>query len=125
MAAVRPRITFTPDDDTLHVLNRLSELQGRRPSAIVTEFMQAVTPSLEDIADQCERVQQAQDSAKAAIGAASEAALAKITPHAEAVSAVLGQLVLDIDAALEPPSSNTGATVPTAPPPPASAPTPK
>lgn len=123
MPAVRPRITFTPDDATLRVLNRLSSLQGRRSSSIVTEFMSAIAPSLEEIADQVERVRQAQDGARAAIDAASEAALSQIVGHAEAASAVWDQLVMDIDAAAGPPSSNTGATTPTPLDPPASEPT--
>lgn len=110
MAAIRPRITFTPEPDTLDVLQRLAGLQGRRASAIVADMMSGITPQLADIADVLGRVKVAEAEAQQSILLAAEEAQQAMLPHADAAMSLFRAIS---DAVSDrPPSSNTGVTTP-------------
>lgn len=115
MPAKRPRIMFTPGEDTLAAVRRIAALEGKPVSAVVADFMDTVTPFMLDLVEAMEAAKAARDDAKAGIVAAAEEAAERMAPHVEEVQQAFWKLLraANVD---EPPSSNTGVTLPPDPP---------
>lgn len=109
MAAKRPRIVFTPGDDTLAAVQRIAAIQDRPASAVVSEMMDVITPFMLDMVEALEAAKAAETDAKAAILAAADEAAGAMRPHVAEVQETFWKLLKAVHAA-EPPSSNTGVT---------------
>lgn len=110
MAAVSPRITFTPTAETFRALSRLALIQQRRPSLIVREMMDGVALHLDRLADMLEGMATARFRTDQAIVEAVEAANDEFLPHAAAAIDAFNALSEAV--AGKPPSCNTGVTTP-------------
>ena len=68
MPATSPRFTITVKPETDRALKRLAAVQGRPTASIIREYLEGVTPVLDEIADAMEAVRQAEASARARCG---------------------------------------------------------
>lgn len=115
MPTKRPRIMFTPGEDTLIAIRRIADLEGKPMSAVVADFMDTVTPFMLDLVEAMEAAKAAKDEAKAGIVAAAEEAAETMRPHVDEVQQAFWKLLRAAQGD-EPPSSNTGVTLGSNPP---------
>lgn len=114
MATTKPRITITLDQDVYDTLRGLAEVQGCSMSSVVSEFLTLVNPIQKRVLKATRKALNLDTQSKASTVKMLESAEAQLT-------AMLGPLfeIFDgLEAAGQPPHSNTGVTTPNPPPPP-------
>lgn len=75
MATSKPRITITLDEQHYAVLKRLNALNGVPMSRTVSEFVELVSPVLERVCDNLERVRIADENVRSRIVKSAESSL--------------------------------------------------
>lgn len=85
MPATSPRFTITVNRETDAALKRLAAVQGRPVASIIREFLDGVTPVLDDIADAMIAVRDAEASARAELVGSLEEVHAEMKPHFEGI----------------------------------------
>lgn len=91
MATTKPRIQVTVSTSQYSLLQRLSKLQKRPMSAVLSELFDEIEPVYERVAVVMEAAIRAQQSAKQGMVDALQSAEAEIAPH---VAAAMGQFDL-------------------------------
>ncbi|MDT4845115.1 hypothetical protein FQZ97_790930 [compost metagenome] len=114
MATTKPRITITLDQDVYDTLKGLAEVQGCSMSAVVGEFLTMVNPIQKRVLRAARKALNLEADSKASTVKMLEAAEAQLT----AMLGPLLELFDGVEAAIQPPHSNTGVTTPNPPPPP-------
>lgn len=122
MPAVRPRITFTPQAETLRPLQRIARVTKQPIAALVTECMVMMNEHLVNLAVMLEEASNLTADTRAIMFAAAGRASDDLRPQVMEAQRVLSELsrtIEDLTANPEPPlplgparppSSNTGAT---------------
>lgn len=85
MPATSPRFTITVNRETDAALKRLAAVQGRPVASIIREFLDGVTPVLEDIADAMIAVRDAEAAARAELVGSLEEVHAEMQPHFQGI----------------------------------------
>jgi predicted DNA-binding protein len=85
MPATSPRFTITVKPETDRALKRLAAVQGRPTASIIREYLEGVTPALEDIADAMEAVRNAEASARAELVGSLTGVHDELMPHIEGI----------------------------------------
>ncbi|RYY11485.1 MAG: hypothetical protein EON55_14175 [Alphaproteobacteria bacterium] len=111
MAAVRPRIYFTPDPDTLQAIDRLAMFRQVPRSAIVAEYMGMITPALSDLGNVLSEALAAQEEAAETIRSQLDDQHGPLFEQAGDALHVF-RSIIDRAHRDGPPSSNTGVTSP-------------
>lgn len=126
MAAVRPRVHFTPEPDTLQAIDRLATFRQVPRSTIVSEYMGLITPALEDLADTLAQAHAAEQEAAETIRDQLQIVHDPLYEQAHnathlfrALMDRIGRVRIEVDRSEgpgeEPPFSNTGVTASTPP----------
>lgn len=111
MPAIRPRITFTPEDDTLAAVDRLAARRGVHRSTIVAEAMGLMTYSLTELADLLDDTAAAEEEVRAALMESGDALIDRLAPAARDIREGMQRIAAAVRSLpKEPPSSNTGVT---------------
>lgn len=110
MPTAKPRISLTLDEGEADVLRRLASVQGRPVSSIVRDLLVSAIPTLRDVAETMEALQEAGEAARErlAVGTASdwENAQKALQPRLEAI---LGAM-RDLSSSVVAEASEEGAT---------------
>lgn len=85
MPATSPRFTITVHPETDTALKRLAAAQGRPVASIIREFLEGVTPTLNDLAQALESVKHAEATAVAGLAGSLEEIHEEMRPHVEGI----------------------------------------
>lgn len=85
MPATSPRFTITVKPETDRALKRLAAIQGRPTASIIREYLEGVTPAIDDIADAMEAVREAEASARAELVGSLSEVHQELMPHIEGI----------------------------------------
>lgn len=105
MAALRPRITFTPDPEVLAALDRIAVFRGVSKSELVNEYLGYVLSPLQELADALAVLHEAQSAVQEDSRSIVDHV---VSPQVEAARATTDFISRRRSAG--PPSCNTGVT---------------
>lgn len=89
MPATSPRFSITVPHETHAALKRLSAVQKRPVGSLVREYLESVTPALEELAGAMEAVRYAEAAARSELASTLSDVHREMEPH---INGILGHL---------------------------------